>query len=115
MTVTIDQISALDRQLAKKGEDIIWRRYSGLGVARAPSDATVRASVRDYQPHEIASGIVQGDTRIVLSPTDVAPVGRGWPEIGDFVVIGSRERRVKAAPATLAGGVVVRIDLQVEG
>lgn len=115
MTVSSDQISALDRQLVKKGEDIIWRRYSGLGVSRTPSNATVRASVRDYQPHEIAGGIVQGDTSIVLSPTDIEPVGWGWPEIGDFVVIGGRERRVKAAPVTRAGGTVVRIDLQVEG
>lgn len=115
MTAASDAIAALDRQLAAKGQGLTWRRYAGLGLARSATDATVRGSVRDYQPREILGGIAAGDTRVILSPTDVGPVGRGWPEIGDFVVIDGRERRVKAAPVTRMNDQVVRIDLQVEG
>lgn len=115
MTVATEAIAVLDRQLAAKGQTITWRRYSGLGEGRVAADVAVRASVRDYQPREIVGGIVAGDTRVILSPTDVATAGRGWPVIGDVVVIDGRERRVSAAPVTRLNDQVVRIDLQVEG
>lgn len=108
-------IAILDRQLATKGTAVVWRRYAGLGPARSPADVALRASVRGYQPQEIVGGVAAGDARVILSPTDVAPAGRGWPVIGDFIVVGGREMRIKAAPVVRMDGQVVRVDMTVEG
>lgn len=106
-------IAALDRQLAAHGQSVTLRRFTGVGSARTFTDATVRAFVRDYRPDELAGGIVQGDTVVTLSPTDVA--AGGLPKIGDKVVIDGRERTVQAAPPVRIAGMVVRINLQVRG
>lgn len=106
-------ITALDRQLAAHGQDVILRRYTGVGQARTSTDATVRAFVRDYRPDEIVGGIAQGDTEVTLSPTGV--LAGGLPKRGDQVVIDGTPRTIQGAPPVRLAGMVVRINLQVRG
>ncbi|WP_454917312.1 hypothetical protein [Xanthobacter sediminis] len=112
-------IAALNRQLRLHGQDVVLRRYIVVSGVRTPVDATVRASVRDFRPDELAGGIVQGDTQVVLSPSGIIaaawPGPQDWPRIGDRVEIDGRERAVQAAPVVRMAGTVVRINMQVRG
>lgn len=102
-------ISMLDGNVARNGQTLVLRRGT--------TELTVRGFVRDYQPGEIVGGIVQGDTHIALSPTQMAgsefegsPVRRN-----DKVVIRGRVRNVEAADPVLLDDRLVRINLQVRG
>lgn len=108
-------IASLDRQLAENCQTVVLRRYTGVGAARISTDTTVRASVRDYQPDELVGGITQGDTQIVLSPTDVLAGGGELPQKGDQIVIEGKPRTIVAAPPVRVGNVIARINVQVKG
>jgi hypothetical protein len=123
--MTADEaISALDDQIALHGEDVVLRR---LVPGAPPVEATVRAHVRGYLPRELVGSIVQGDTRVVLSPTSISAAG--WPGAatqidgtdaavprkGDRVVLSGRVRAVEAAAPVYLAGALVRIELQVRG
>ncbi len=111
MTLASDEIAKLDRQLAKKGEDVVLRRYSGMGLARVATNTTVRATVREYRPTEFIGGVIQGDVKVVMTPTGLTAL----PQVGEFVVFGGREHRIEAAPVVRMDGVVVRMDIQARG
>ncbi len=112
-------VAALDRHLARNGAPATLRRYTGLGAARVASDVTVQAHVRGYAPEELVGGIVQGGSKAILSPTQIAaaawPGPQGWPEVGDKLVVDGRERNVTGAVPMRMAGRVVRIELQVDG
>ncbi|WP_296585732.1 hypothetical protein [Xanthobacter sp.] len=113
-------ISALDRHLAAAGQDAVLRRWTGTGSARTPIDVPVRIRAQDYRVEELVGGIEQGDTRVVLSPTQIVAAGwpgppQGWPRPGDAIVIAGRERSIIAAPPQVMDDVVVRIDMVVRG
>lgn len=112
-------IAALDRAIAANSQTVTLRRYVGLGPSRVPYDATVQAHVRGYAPAELVGGIMQGDVRVIVSPTPIIAQGwpgpQDWPRMGDKVVIGGREHNVEAAPPLLMAGEVVRIEIQARG
>lgn len=108
-------IASLDRQIGLHGQIVILRRYTGVGAARTSADTTVGAIVRDYRPDELVGGITQGDTQIVLSPTDVLAGGGAMPQKGDQIVIEGKPRTIAAAPPVRVGNVIARINVQVKG
>lgn len=112
-------IASLDRQLAAHGQWATLRRYSGTGTSRTPTDVAVRIRADDYRPEELAGGIEQGATRVIMSPSQILAAGwpgpLDWPRIGDALVIDGREREVQSAPPVRLDGVVVRINLTVTG
>lgn len=69
--------AALDRWLAKAGQDCILQRL--LGEDLAPVSVTVRAHIRGYAPHEIidGSGLQIGDSHVIISTTQID--AEGWP------------------------------------
>lgn len=107
-------IAALDRGLAAAGQDITLRRTTGTQLI--PLDVACRAVVRDYAPAELVGEIQQGDTRVILSPSEMTNAQWPWPpRAGDFVVIAGRLRAVRAAPPFYVDNVLVRVELQVRG
>lgn len=112
-------IGMLDRALARNGTVVTLRRYSGTGPARTSEEISVRARSRDYEPAEVMGGITQGDSEVVLSPTQLAAStwgGGAWmPRKDDRVVVGGRERTVLAVDPERIADQVVRINLQVRG
>lgn len=108
-------IASLDRQIGLHGQIVTLRRYTGVGAARTSTDTTVGAIVRDYRPDELVGGITQGDTQIVLSPTDVLAGGGALPQAGDQVFIDGDPRMIEAAPPVRIGNAVARINVQVKG
>lgn len=124
-----DLVAALDEGLLVAGEDVELQRLTlGPGGVQIPFSVTCRATVRSYEPRELVGGIIQGDTRLVLSPTEIeraqwpgpgavpaSPGDRRVPRKGDRVVIQGRARTVEAATPVYVAGVLVRLELQVRG
>jgi hypothetical protein len=122
MASAAEHTARLDRSLARNGETVTLRRLTlGPGNTQVPFDCECGARVSAYQPHELVGGIVQGDSKVILSPTSLR--ARQWPgpgldplpRSGDRVGIGGRERNVQTVTPVYAGGGLVRIELLVRG
>lgn len=120
-------IAALDATLDVGGSDLTLRRIVGTLPNVAYIDAKVRGSVRSSGTRELASGIAQAVSQIVLSPSGIAaaqwpggsdpnaPVDPALPHRGDRVIIEGRIRDVEAVNPIYIDGTLVRIDLEVLG
>lgn len=119
----------LDRKLRSRGQDVILRRITGT-TNQANVDCTCRALVRGYRADELAGGIIQGDSLVILSATDIiaaqwpggqavtSPPGVNDPRVprkGDKVIVEGRIRNVEAADPIYVAGDLHRINLQVRG
>lgn len=98
-------IAVLDRAVADYGEAVVLRRAS--------VDIAARAVVRGYLADEIGGGVVQGDRRLVLSPTGLPP--DRLPRVGDKAIIAGRVCAAMSVDLIRAAGEIVRIEIQVRG
>ncbi|MDQ0305332.1 hypothetical protein [Ancylobacter polymorphus] len=118
-------LSALDRALAAHGQNATLRRYTGTGPSRTASDVTVRVRLDDYRPEELVGGIIQGDSRVILSPSQIIAASWGGtpadgtdgrvPVKNDQIIVAGRARIVQAPVPFYIDGQLVRIELQVRG
>lgn len=102
-----------EQMLEIHGKDIVLRRPS---TNSAPTDITVRAAIRQYQPVELQGGIIQGDRRVVVRATELAV--SSWPlpiKKGDQIIDGTTVYVVQAVDAVELFGLVVRYNLVVRG
>lgn len=116
-------IARLDRSLARSGCIITLRRLTlGPKNTQILFDCDAGAVVRDYAPNELVGGIIQGDSRVILSPSPL--LKKKWPGPGepplpvalrDRTVIAKKERAIQAVTPFYNGDDVVRIELQVRG
>ncbi|ACL58952.1 hypothetical protein [Methylobacterium nodulans] len=100
----------LDRQIAANGQTVTLK-HNGVPY-------TMRAFVRGYTPREIGNGIEQGDSKVVLLPTELTAAGfpaDQVPERLDTMVVSGRARNVEYANPVELGDTVVRYDLLVRG
>lgn len=113
------EIADLDDALAEYGADVVLRRISGTAPSTTNTDVTVRAAIRSFQPQELVGGIVQTDSRVIISPTQITAAG--WPGDGtlprpnDRLVIAGRVRNVKVVDPIYIGDELVRIEMAVAG
>lgn len=118
-------LASLDRQLASHGEDVVLQRVTGSNN-QVTFSVTVRAMVRAISAEELAAGIAQTDSVVILSPTQIAaaqwpgpsapPVGDArLPRKGDRVVVQGRLRNVDLVKPIYLGSALVRIELRVLG
>ncbi len=116
-----ETIAALDADLDECADDptAVLQRIGGPSGAVLFS-TTVRAFVRAYDPKELSPAIIQGDSKIVLSPTDL--VGVNWPtgeaavpRRGDQLVVQGKPRQVIAPAPIHLVGIIVRLNVQVRG
>jgi hypothetical protein len=110
-----ETIAALDRQLAKHGEDVSIIRYTAPSGNPRPKVEVpgIKAFVRPVKAEELAGNIDQTASNVVVSPTDVTallPLKKG-----DKVVIDGRERSIEVPKPILMGSTVVRVNLVVLG
>lgn len=121
-------IARLDASLERCGEDVVLRRNTlGPGGAQIPFDATIRGHVRGYDPKELTGTIIQGDSKVIVSPTDIDRAGWPGPAVGavvgdrrvprknDVVVVQGAPRQVMSAAPKYVAGTLVRIEIQVRG
>ena len=106
------------RAMDVAGETIVVRRYTGTGPDRPYFDASVRARVTKYEPHEIVGLIQQGDRRIILLAEDMvaAQIPLALTN-GDKVVVRGEELNIEGADDNTRRiqGVLIAIELQVRG
>ena len=117
----------LDRAVAANGQNIGLKRITGTGANQVPFSVTVRAWVTNYVPQQLGDEIIQGDTKIVISPTAIEATD--WPGAqppgsvgdsrvprrGDKVTVQGRDRNIEAAAPFYIDGALVRIELQTRG
>lgn len=128
MTEAEAAIRDLDAALAEVGEDIRLQRLTlGPNGTQIPFEVTCRAAVRQYQPSELTDGVIQGDSHIIISPTEIikaqwpgatpqsSDVDKRVPRKGDRVIVQGRARAVEAAAPFYLGGELVRLELQCRG
>lgn len=118
------EILELDRSLADVGEDLVIRRVTGT-TSQTNTDLAVRGSVRGYQPQELTTNIIQGDTKVILSPTQINAAG--WPGVsggvldhrvprrGDKAIVQGKTLNIEAAAPIYVDNTLVRLELQVRG
>ena len=119
----------LDQMLREDGQQIVLRRMVGT-ANRIAVDCTCWASVRGYQPHELAGAVIQGDSEVVISATDI--IAAQWPggepitsppsatdprvpRAGDQLVIQGRIRAIVSAAPIYVAGELVRVNIQARG
>ncbi|MCE7028929.1 hypothetical protein [Jiella avicenniae] len=104
------EIAKLDRQLAAKGEPVVFKRV--VFETGTEQDVPTRAFIRGATPEEIAAGIDVHTSRIVLSPTGLS----GFiPKEGDQLLVAGSPRSVTVAETRRIGEHIVRFDLQAAG
>ncbi|MCE4223403.1 hypothetical protein HCU64_06535 [Methylobacterium sp. C25] len=106
-------MSKLDRQVARKGQTIQLRKAAAKDGSQ---DKGLRAFVRGYKPDELAGGVQQGDSTVIVSPTELAKSGFAGPIVRlDRVVVAGRVRSIEVANPVMLNDQVVRIELWVRG
>ncbi len=110
-----EAIAALDRQIARHGQDITLLRT----VPNAPAiERPHRAFVRGYSANELLSGIQQGDSLLVISPTNM-PAEFAGPanrlKVNDRIRISGRVRQVQLVDPIELGEMIVRLKVTVRG
>jgi hypothetical protein len=123
-------IDMLNRQLAKHGETVMLQRItSAAGGVQIKNNVQCKAFVRGYAPEELVGGIVQSDSRVILSPTEIdkedwpgpnssttpTEQDRRIPRKGDNCKIQGRIRNIESSRPFYLNDVLVRIELQVRG
>lgn len=113
-----EHVADLDAALAEDGENVVLRR---TGV----TDLTVRAFVRGVSPEQLAAGVKQDNSNVIISSTEI--IEAGWPgtvsdtedtrvpKLSDKLVIASRVRQIEFVAPIYVAGELVRMDIRVTG
>ncbi len=83
-------------------------------------DVTCRTVVRSFEPEELAVGLAQTMSKVIISPRKI--YAAGWPGVSPHiperlgqVVIAGRVKDIEAVDPIYVRGVLVPIELQVLG
>jgi hypothetical protein len=122
-----DEIAALDRALLEVGQNAILRRTVGT-TSQTHYDVVVRVWAVGFAPSELTPEIIQGDTKVILSPTQINEAG--WPGAGagsgggdqrvprrgdKFIIQGTARTVLATMPPYYVDGTLVRLEAQVRG
>lgn len=121
-----NEIDALNRALRRSGQPVTLRKVTGT-TSQTFTDVDCLALVRGYTPQELVAGngIIQQDSKVILSPTEINaavwPVVQSGPKDvripsknrGDLCLINGAWRTVQAGVGIYIGSTLVRIELQV--
>jgi hypothetical protein len=75
--MSADLIAALDRALARAGEDIILRRVIGTAPNQTAVDVKCRAKVKAINSEQTVAGIATTTFEVIISPTQIKAAQ--WP------------------------------------
>ena len=107
-------IGALDRQMARHGQKVVLRRYTGTGNSRTKTDlADVPAFVRAVKADDLVGEVKQTSLRVTVSPSNIMSL---WPlKTSDKALIDGVEREIIAVKPIKLADTLVRCDLVVTG
>lgn len=107
-------IAALDRQSATAGQIVTFRRVAGAVTQEAECWAVVRGM--DQGETINGSGMLYGEKRIIVSPTDMDKVAWPWPvQAHDKVIINGKTHSLLTPDIRKIGDVVVRMEVRAKG
>lgn len=117
----------LDAALAEDGEWIEIHRL--VGTQQIPIKVDCRAFVRGITAAQLAAGVKQDSSNVIISPTQI--IEKGWPgpnssatptttdrrvpKLGDKAVIAGKTRQIEVSLPIYVDGELVRIDIRVLG
>ena len=101
-------IARLDDALSRRGQCVKLRTGN-----TTTGEVSARARVRGYRADELVGIIVHGDSKVVLSPSDLCVFG--LPVQGGYVVVDGVPRRIVSVYPIKVSGTLVRVELQVRG
>ncbi len=118
-------IEILDRALDDEGQIIQLVRITGT-TNQVRFSVDIRAWVKGYTSREIGGTILQGDSKVIISATDlnahqwpgaqVNPIGDPRvPRFHDKVIVQGTERNVENSVPFYILETLVQVDLQVRG
>lgn len=108
----------LKAALARRGEILKIRRYSGSGSSRTFIDVDARARVVGYEPEEIVGTIEQGDRKLIALAEDLASGAfAAGIRKDDKAVVRGKELNIEAVDDNTrrVAGVLIAYELQVRG
>lgn len=108
-------LASYRRSMARVGEEIAVRRFSGPPASRISVDTTVRARITGYEPHEIAGPVVIGDRKVICLVDTLASL---LPlTTADRLVIRGKETAIKKVDDSTrrVGGTLIALEIQVGG
>jgi hypothetical protein len=117
--MTPEEVKATYRQfLDEVGETVSLRRYTGAGASRPSFDATVKARVTEFAPHELVGGITQGDRKLIVLAQDLFDAQ--WPvppKKGDKAIVRGRELNIEGVDDNTrrVSGVLAAYEIVVRG
>lgn len=80
------------RALARHGEVVLFRRFTGAGPNRPQFQTEIRARVTGYVPQDLIGGIQQGDRKVLVLVEDVLAKQIAMPiTTSDFIVVRGRQ------------------------
>lgn len=109
--MTLPEIRSLDRAIKRAGQSVVIKRPAD-GSTKA---LTIIGAVRGYKPTELVGNLKQGDSLLVISPTDFAGWGGDLEPTSDFVEYNGRTRAVQAVDPVYVRNVLVRLNVTVRG
>ena len=114
MTLAADFIADLDDEIADQGQTVALRAQGS--PADGSADVLVRAVVRGFTPEELAGGVDQNDSKVILSPSSLAgtPFAAGIKRLAVMLIDG-RARSIETLNAIRVDDQVVRIEARVLG
>lgn len=117
--MSVEAIKASYRtNLAKYGETITIRRFTGSGPNRPKFDVDVRARVTGYQPNELVGGIAQADRKAIVLHEDLVNAGFALPITNaDFAVVAGKQHAIRVPDnmTRRVAGVTIAYELQIVG
>ena len=103
--------------LKQFGRQITLRRQTLIpGSAQVPLDVAVYAVTRNYTAKELIGSIIQGDTEVTFTNSEIATAQwPGPPKNGDKVVIDGKMRNIESVEPKYLGTVILVYICQVRG
>lgn len=104
-------IAALNRQLAKHGETVTFRRPRDGSI----KEVTVKAFVKFAEPSELVGATHQTVRHVIISPTGLDGWPDGHPDEDDWCIIAGQECSLLPAKPKRLKDVLVRVNLMAKG
>lgn len=92
------------------------RKHLAAGGVLQPLDVVVYGTIKNYAPQELIGTIVQGDSEVIVTDTEIGE--RQWPgppRANDYIIVDGVEKTVKAVETKYLGVDKLVYKLQVRG
>lgn len=79
------------RTIARQGEAVVFRRFTGSGPNRPELNVEIRGRVTGYEPKDMIAGIQQGDRKVLVLAEDLILKNIRSVTNSDFLVVRGRQ------------------------